>query len=96
MSQTTKNYHDQGGDSWVVGGKLTILPGATVEGLPTSGGGQLPFMPQSTATTVSVLREEYNRLLSALKEAGLMASAAPAAPVPAPATPEPPADDQAE
>lgn len=29
----TKNYEAQGGEEWVVGGVLTILPGATVTGL---------------------------------------------------------------
>mgnify|MGYP001639383529 CR=1 FL=1 len=28
----TRNYHAHGGSEWVVGGKLTFLPGATVEG----------------------------------------------------------------
>ena len=29
----TKNYVVKGGEEWVVGGKLTILPGATISGL---------------------------------------------------------------
>jgi hypothetical protein len=35
MSAThnTKNYAAHGGEEWVIGGKLTILEGATVEGL---------------------------------------------------------------
>ena len=32
MSNTARNYHAHGGNEWVVGGKLTFLPGATVEG----------------------------------------------------------------
>ena len=28
----SRNYHAHGGNEWVVGGKLTFLPGATVEG----------------------------------------------------------------
>ena len=32
-TRTTRNYHAHGGNEWVVGGKLTILEGATVEGL---------------------------------------------------------------
>jgi len=36
-TRTTRNYHAHGGNEWVVGGKLTILEGATVEGLtPTA------------------------------------------------------------
>jgi hypothetical protein len=33
MSYNTKNYAAHGGSEWVVGGKLTFLPGAQVEGL---------------------------------------------------------------
>lgn len=75
----TRNYMAHGGDELVIGGKLTFLPGATVQGadglfdLPA--GTQLPAMPDSEATTVAVLREDYNRLLDALRTAGLMADA---------------------
>lgn len=74
----TKNYFAYGGNELVVGGRLTFLPGATVEGaeglfdLPAGGGSSLPFLADSTATTVAALREDYNRLLSALRDAGLM------------------------
>ena len=44
----TRNYHAHGGSEWVIGGKLTFLPGATVEGA------------------------DFNALLLALREAGLM------------------------
>lgn len=56
----TKNYFAHGGNELVVGGRLTFLPGATVEGaeglfdLPAGGGGSsLPFLADSTATTVA-------------------------------------------
>ena len=32
MDYTARNFHAHGGNEWVVGGKLTFLPGATVEG----------------------------------------------------------------
>ena len=77
----TKNYFAHGGDQLVIGGRLTFLPGAVVEGgeglfdVPAGGDAALiPFIPDSTATTVATLREDYNRLLSALRSAGLMAS----------------------
>ena len=77
----TKNYFAHGGDQLVIGGRLTFLPGAVVEGgdglfdLPAGGDAALiPFIPDSTATTVATLREDYDRLLSALHSAGLMAS----------------------
>ena len=64
----------------VVGGKLTFLPGATVEGaeglfdLPKNVETQLPALPDSTATTVAALREDYNALLAALRASDLMAA----------------------
>ena len=79
-NRSTKNYFAHGGNELVVGGKLTFLPGATVEGaeglfdLPSGDdGASLPFLADSTATTVAQLREDYNRLLAALRTAGLMA-----------------------
>lgn len=77
-----RNYHAHGGSEWVIGGKLTFLPGAVVEGaeglfdLPTVGEPLiLPAIPDSEATTVAALREDFNRLLAQLREAGLMAVA---------------------
>ena len=87
----TKNYFahggnelvTHGGNELVIGGKLTFLPGATVEGgeglfdLPAgSPVTALPFLADSEATTVAGLREDYNRLLAALRTAGLMAQEA--------------------
>ena len=82
MTRNTHNYFAHGGNELVIGGKLTFLPGATVEGgdglfdLPSGGGTSLPFLADSTATTVAQLREDYNRLLAALRTAGLMAQEA--------------------
>ena len=81
MDHTARNFHAHGGSEWVVGGKLTFLPGATVEGaeglfdLPRGEGCTLPYIADSEAGTVAALREDFNRLLSALREAGVMASA---------------------
>ena len=84
MSNTARNYHAHGGGEWVIGGKLTFLPGAVVEGLeglfeqfPAA---ELlehtpPFVPDSTASTVAALREDFNGLLTALREAGILAAA---------------------
>ena len=41
MGYNTKNYTEQGGDVTHIGGKLIIEEGASVEGLPSSGGTQL-------------------------------------------------------
>ena len=78
MEHATRNYHAHGGNEWVVGGKLTFLPGATVEGaeglfdIPKGADAQIPNIADSTATTVAALREDYNTLLTALKTAGYM------------------------
>ncbi len=75
----TKNYFAHGGNELVIGGKITFLPGSTVEGgeglldpMAGSPATLLPFLPDSEATTVAGLREDYNRLLAALRNAGLM------------------------
>ena len=81
-SHTTRNYFAHGGEELVIGGKLTFLPGATVEGgeglfdLPTgdSASAVLPALPDSKATSTAQLREDLNRLLAALRSAGLMAA----------------------
>ena len=78
----SKNYFAHGGSELVIGGRLTFLPGASVEGadslsdLPTGGGvAQLPALSDSEASTVTALRQDYNNLLAALRTAGLMAPA---------------------
>ena len=82
MSNMARNYHAHGGAEWVVGGKLTFLPGATVEGaeglfdVPSGAGAeQLPYLEDSKATSAASLREDYNKLLAALRTAGLMPTA---------------------
>lgn len=80
-NRTTKNYAAHGGSEWVIGGKLTFLPGASVEGIErlldiTPGEEfQLPYVPDSTAGTVAALRDDFNRFLQSLRDAGLMAQA---------------------
>ena len=77
METNTRNYHAHGGAEWVIGGKLTFLPGATVEGaeglfdLPS--GVRAGSVPDSTATTVSALRDDFNCLLAVLRTGGIIA-----------------------
>ena len=82
--RNTKNYMAHGGDELVIGGKLTFLPGATVEGaeglldIPQDSGAsgqQIPYVADSKATSTATLREDFNKLLAALRSAGLMAAA---------------------
>ena len=76
MSSSTRNYHAHGGNEWIVGGKLTFLPGAVVEGaeglFDPAHAAKLPFVAESEATSVAALREDFNALLSAFKAAGIM------------------------
>ena len=69
----TRNYTAHGGRETVIGGKLTFLPGATVEGLNEALSlPKAPFLPDSHASTVAALREDFNALLRVLRAAGLM------------------------
>ena len=66
-----KNYTEQGGEKTVIGGTLEIQEGASVTWLPSS------FTPaanqeDSTATTIALLKDDFNALLAKLKTAGLM------------------------
>ena len=74
---STRNYFAHGGNELVIGGKLTFLPGSTVEGaeglLDVPQSAPLPFVPDSKATTTAALRKDFNQLLAALRGAGLMA-----------------------
>ena len=78
----SKCYFAHGGNELVIGGKLTFLPGASVEGgeglfdlPPGSETVTLPFLADSTATTVAQLREDYNHLLAVLRSVGILATA---------------------
>lgn len=71
---TSKNYRTDGGDVWVIGGKLVIEDGATVEGLPSAAFPQLDPVSNSTAEDVEALKADFNSLLDKLRNAGLMAT----------------------
>ena len=75
----TRNYTAHGGKETGIGGKLTFLPGAEVEGLeallPSAQLPQLPAQADSVAATIAALKDDFNALLSKLRAAGLMASA---------------------
>ena len=67
-----KNYTAHGGEETVIGGKLLIngtlefAEGAVVEGRTAAN------QADSTASTVSALKDDLNALLAKLKVAGLM------------------------
>ncbi len=79
-SYSARNYFAHGGEELVIGGKLTFLEGATVEGGEGlfDGAGQssapLAYQADSAASTVAALKEDFNRLLASLRAAGLMAA----------------------
>lgn len=66
-----KNYKEQGSEKWVVNGVLEI----TEEGVLLLNGKPLiraEIQPQSTASTIEDLKNDFNSLLEKLKYAGLM------------------------
>ena len=62
----TKNYFADGGDTLVIGGKLVVGKGAQVEGMRTAN------ITDSTASSYTELKKDFNDLLTALKDGGLM------------------------
>jgi len=106
-THVTKNYFTEGGDELVIGGKLTVLEGAEVDGLSGGGGsytlpaatadklggikvgsgltitdgvlsatGITPAEAQadSTASSYTGLKDDFNALLAKLRAAGLLAA----------------------
>ena len=56
-THNTKNFMAHGGNELVIGGKLTILPGAVVEGLDGDGGGGSGYtLPAATASTLGGIK----------------------------------------
>ena len=106
-THVTKDYFTEGGDELVIGGKLTVLEGAEVDGLSGGGGsytlpaatadklggikvgsgltitdgvlsatGITPAEAQadSTASSYTGLKDDFNALLAKLRAAGLLAA----------------------
>ena len=72
MSYNAKNYTEQGGEVTHIGGKLIIEEGAEIEGLPVA-----ENQAESEASTVALLKNDFNGLLTKLKAAGIMIPDAP-------------------
>ena len=67
----TKNYRERGGERWVVNGVLEV----TETGVLLLNGKPLiraTNQADSTASTISELKEDFNLLLQKLKYAGFM------------------------
>lgn len=80
MSYNTKNYTEQNGEKTVIGGTLEFTDEAKVVNFPKDAVPQMEFQADSSATTVSALKDDLNALLSKLKATGLMAAEAPKEP----------------
>jgi hypothetical protein len=64
-----KNYMEQGGDKFVIGGTLEITEEGEILGFPSA-----TNQADSTSATVEDLKADLNALLAKLKAAGLMAN----------------------
>lgn len=79
VTRNTHNYFAHGGNELVIGGKITFLPGATIEGGDDLFGQSEPvpqaaYIADSEATTIAALKDDFNGLLAALRSCGLMVS----------------------
>jgi hypothetical protein len=75
MGYNTKNYTEQGGEKTVIGGVLEVKEGGSLElkeGALIKGFPIASNQNNSTATTVSALKDNFNDLLAKLKDAGFM------------------------
>ena len=77
VTRNIHNYFVQGGNELVIGGKLTFLHGAIIEGGDdlfgsTASAPQIAYIPDSEATTIATLKDDYNALLAAMRSCGLM------------------------
>ena len=68
-----KNYSEQGGDKWVVGGTLEVTAEGQLllDGIPLV---RAANQADSTATPIADLKGDFNALLAKLQAAGLMES----------------------
>lgn len=67
----TKNYRERGGERWVVNGVLEVTEAGVLllNGKPLI---RAENQADSTASTISELKEDFNLLLQKLKYAGFM------------------------
>ncbi len=67
----TKNYGEQGGDKWVVGGTLEVTADGLIllEERPLT---RAEMQAESKASTIAGLTSDFNNLLAKLKISGLM------------------------
>lgn len=66
-----KNYSKDNGDTWVIGGKLEVLDGATVNGIVPSAT-EVEAIATPGSATAEACATKINAIISALQAAGLM------------------------
>lgn len=68
---TCKNYKTDGGNTWVIGGKLVLEDGAVSEGIvPVAE--EVEAIATPASATAEVCATKINAIISALQSAGLM------------------------
>lgn len=78
MDNNSKNYKEDGGDTIVIGGdvkissdaNIIIEKGANIDGL--SSFNEVEDLEDSKADTLKVLKNDFNFLLSKLRETGIL------------------------
>jgi hypothetical protein len=70
--RVTKNYGEQNGDRWTVGGELNIKAGAKILADGTQAAAIADHPDPATATTEDVATKQ-NQILAALRGAGIIA-----------------------
>lgn len=73
MRYNTKNYQEQGGEKWAIGGELNILPGGKVTADGTQASAIADHVDPATATSTDIATKQ-NQILAALRGAGIIAS----------------------
>lgn len=68
-----KNYTEQGGEKTVIGGTLEIAEGGQII-IDGSDFTRSTAQADSTASDITALKDDFNALLTKLKNAGLMES----------------------
>lgn len=69
----SKNYRDQGGQRWTIGGELNILSGGKVLANGTQAAAIDDHADPATATSTDIATKQ-NQILAALRGAGIIAS----------------------
>jgi hypothetical protein len=72
VGNNTKNFKEQGGDNWTVGGELNILPGGKVTADGTQALAIANHVDPATASSTDIATKQ-NQILAALRGAGIIA-----------------------